>query len=193
MNTPAHLIFGAAAFARPDAWKVTTAALIGALLPDLSLYILCIWHLFILGTSPDVVFGELYFSDAWVRIFRVDNSFLLWGIALGLAIWRRSQWAIALCGAALLHIAFDFPLHHDDGRPHFWPLTMWVFDSPFSYWDRAAHAGIIGPLEMAISLILCGVLWFRFQTVLARAVILLAAATQLAPVFVWVFVFDRAG
>ena len=81
MNTPAHLIFGAAAFARPDAWKVTTAALFGALLPDLSLYVLCIWHLFILGMSPEVVFGKLYFSDGWVRIFRADNSFVLWGIA----------------------------------------------------------------------------------------------------------------
>ena len=61
---------------------------------------------------------------------------------------------------------------------------MWVFDSPLSYWDRDAHAGMI------VSLILCGVMWFRFQTWLAPDATIAAAATQLAPVYIWVFVFD---
>ncbi|MEJ6403518.1 hypothetical protein [Yoonia sp. 2307UL14-13] len=52
MNTPAHLIFGMTAFGRSGQVKVTAAALFGALLPDLSLYLLAGWHLNILGTSP---------------------------------------------------------------------------------------------------------------------------------------------
>jgi len=123
MNTPAHLIFGLAAFGKPDAPKVTAAALVGAILPDLSLYLLAGTHLFVLGTSPDVVFGELYFSELWQTIFKIDNSFLLWGVVLGLGVAIRSAWVVALAGAALFHIGLDFPLHHDDGRAHFWPLT----------------------------------------------------------------------
>jgi hypothetical protein len=58
---------------------------------------------------------------------------------LALAIWQRSTWVIALTGAALVHLALDFPLHRYDGGSDFWPVTWWVFESPVSYWDR--HPG----------------------------------------------------
>ncbi|AGI68948.1 hypothetical protein OAN307_c34610 [Octadecabacter antarcticus 307] len=67
-----------------------------------------------LGTDPKIVFGQLYFSDTWQSIFWVDNSIILWGIGLGLALALRSRWAIALCCAALLHLGLDLMLHHDD-------------------------------------------------------------------------------
>lgn len=190
MNTPAHLIFGMAAFAKPDAAKVTAAAIAGALLPDLSLYLLAGVHLFVLGTDPQIVFGELYYSDLWQAIFRIDNSFIIWGIGLGLAVATRSAWGVALCGAALLHIGLDFPLHHDDGRAHFWPITNWVFESPVSYWDRDHYAGIVGPIEIGLTLILSVVLWRRFKGWIMRALIALLAVAEAAPVFVWMFMFN---
>lgn len=162
MNTPTHLIFGLAVFGKPDAAKVTAAALAGAIIPDLSLYVLAGVHLLVLGTDPQVVFGELYFSDAWQSVFRVDNSFPLWGLGLGLAIALRSPWAIALCGAALLHLLFDFALHNDDARAHFWPLTNWVFHSPVSYWDPNYYGRVAGVVEIVASLVLCVLLWRRF-------------------------------
>jgi hypothetical protein len=189
MNTPAHLIFGAAAFAKPGHPKVTFAALLGALLPDLSLYLLAGTSLFILGIPAQTVFGELYFSDSWQLIFSIDNSLVLWGLGLAAALWWRSPWAIALTGAALLHIAFDLPLHHDDGRAHFWPLSDWIFESPVSYWDRNHYGDIVAPIEVIACLILCAVLWLRFTTLWARLVILGAILLQLAPAFIWVFVF----
>lgn len=191
MNTPAHLIFGAAVFARPDAWKVTVAALVGAFLPDASLYIMAGWHLFVLGTDARIVFGQLYFSPAWMSVFSVDNSFLIWGALLGFALRFKLPWAVALTGAALLHLSLDFPLHAGDGRPHFWPLSDWVFDSPFSYWDRAHGANIIGPLETLMCLGALVVLWQRFTGLVSRLVIAIAAALQLSPVIVWMFVFGR--
>lgn len=65
MNTPAHLIFGAATFAPAGRPAVTTAAILGALLPDPSLYIMAGGSVFVFGMSPDHVFIDLYFSDAW--------------------------------------------------------------------------------------------------------------------------------
>lgn len=40
VNTPAHLLLGLAAFGRPGDRRVSGAALAGALVPDLSLYLL---------------------------------------------------------------------------------------------------------------------------------------------------------
>ncbi|WP_367278205.1 hypothetical protein [uncultured Roseobacter sp.] len=123
MNTPAHLLIGAAVMGRKGNLTVVGAAMIGALLPDLSLYLLAGSALYVFGIPPQIVFDELYFSEAWQTIFAIDNSFVVWGGLFALGLWRGVPWAVALTGAALLHLCLDFPLHHDDGRAHFWPLS----------------------------------------------------------------------
>lgn len=187
MYTPTHLIFGLAAFGRPDAGKVTAAALAGALIPDLSLYLLAGTHLLVLGTDPQIVFGEMYYSDAWHSIFRVDNSFVVWGVVLGLGLAVRKTWLIALAGAALLHIGLDFPLHHDDGRAHFWPLSNWVFESPVSYWDPNHYGSILTPIEVLVSWMVCGFLWLRFTGWPMRALIVMFALLQAPLAIAWAF------
>ncbi len=190
MNTPAHLLIGAAVFSKGGERRLILAALVGALLPDLSLYVLAGVSLQILNIPPRVVFDELYFSDLWQGIFAVDNSFLIWGALLALALWRKSGWAIALTSAALLHLALDFPLHHDDGRPHFWPLTTWVFESPISYWDRAQGALWIAPLEAALSVIAAIVIWWRRPGWALSILMALLLAAELMVARVWMFVFS---
>jgi len=169
---------------------VTLGAILGAAAPDISLYFMAGTALFLMDVPPNVVFDDYYFSDAWQRVFAVDNSFVVWGLALFIALALRRPALVAFTGAALLHLAFDFPLHHDDARPHFWPVTDWVFESPISYWDRGHYAGIVGPLEAAMCAGLCVVLWRRFEGVFARLVILAGGTLQIAPVFLWVFIFD---
>jgi len=190
MNTPAHLIFGLAVFGRPNASRITAAALAGALIPDASLYVMVGWSLFVMGIDTRIVFGELYFSDLWQAVFRIDNSFILWGAGFAAALWSRLDWAIALCGAALLHLLFDFPLHHDDGRAHFWPLTDWIYQSPLSYWDRNHYAGIVAPIEMVMSLIAGAFIVRRFwgsKLIVGLSGVLMAA--QVVPGLIWAFVF----
>jgi len=189
MNTPAHLIFGAAAFARPDRPRVTTCALLGALAPDLSLYLMVGVSLFVQGIEPRVVFGQLYYSDAWQAVFAVDNSFILWGAACAMAVWARRPAWIALTGAALLHLALDFPLHNHDARMHFWPLSTWVFESPFSYWDRSHHGIAIGWAEYTLSIGLCALLWRRFAGWRMRLGIALLAAAETMSSGIWQFIF----
>lgn len=161
MNTPAHLLIGAAVMGRKSTRPVVWAAIAGALLPDLSLYLLAGSALYIFGIAPQVVFDELYFSDTWQTIFAIDNSFVIWGGLFAVALWRGAPWAIALTGAALLHLCFDFPLHHDDGRAHFWPLTGWVFESPLSYWDRDHGAMWLAPVEAVAASLAAITLWQR--------------------------------
>ncbi len=189
LNTPAHVIFAAAAFARPHDRKRTFAAIAGALAPDMSLYVMAGVSLYILGISPQVVFDQLYFSDAWQQVFAIDNSFFVWGGLLAVAWWFGAKnWTI-FAASALMHVALDFPLHHDDGRPHFWPVSDWVFESPISYWDRGAHASIVGPIEMGLCVLFCVILMLRYTSLRSRAVIASLGALQLAPVFIWMFVF----
>lgn len=189
MNTPAHLIVGAAAFGRPEYRFTIFAAVLGGFFPDMSLYLMVGWHLLVLGTDPQVVFGQLYYSDNWQSVFAVDNSFILWGAVFGLAFWRNWRVVAAFAGAALLHIALDFPLHAGDGRAHFWPLSNWVFDSPLSYWDRRFHAGWVGTAELAMSVVLVGLLWWRIKNWGWRGVFALLLLAEFGTNSIWRFVF----
>ena len=163
MNTPAHLVLGAAVFARPARAGLLWAALLGGLAPDLSLYLMAGVSLLVLRIPPQVVFDELYFSAAWQTVFAIDNSVFVWGALLAVGLWRRWPVMQVFAGAALLHVALDFPLHHDDGRPHFWPLSGWVFESPVSYWDMAQGAGIAAPIEGGLVGLATWALWQRFR------------------------------
>lgn len=190
MNTPAHLIMGAALMGGKGDRRVIWAAMAGGLLPDLSLYLLAGVSLSLLNIPPQVVFNDLYFSDLWQSIFAVDNSFVVWGALLGVALWRRSAWAVALTGAALLHLAFDFPLHHDDGRPHFWPLSTWVFESPYSYWDRGHGANWIAPVEATLTILCAIYLWVRRPGWILSLVVLALLIAELMVANVWLFIFS---
>jgi membrane-bound metal-dependent hydrolase YbcI (DUF457 family) len=185
MNTPAHLIFGAAAFARPDKPKVTAAAIAGSLMPDLSLYFMSAWSLFIIGNSPSYVFDTQYFSDEWQSIFAIDNSFFLWGLILMIGLWMKRDWLWAFAGSGLLHISFDFVLHNDDARQHFWPISDWLFFSPFSYWDRDHHGVLIGGMEAAIVLVLGLVLIRRFGWSKMSILFGIVTLLELAPVLMF--------
>jgi hypothetical protein len=181
MNTPAHLIVGAAAFGRRAQPSITVAAIIGALVPDVSLYVLSAWFFVVKGVSAQVVFNDLYFSDAWQSIFAIDNSFLLWGALLGVAVATCSRVGIAFSGAGLLHLLTDFLLHHEDARQMFWPLSTWVFRSPVSYWDRRHYGQILGPIEIAVSLALCVVVWRRERERRMRVLVVLLALAEVVP------------
>ncbi|RVT85516.1 cobalamin biosynthesis protein CobQ [Rhodobacteraceae bacterium CCMM004] len=189
MNTPAHLIMGAAAFGRPDDRRVTWAALAGGFAPDLSLYLMVAVSTTMMGIPAERVFRVLYYSDAWQSVFAVDNSFVLWGIGLAVALWTRRRWAVALTGAALLHLAFDFPLHTHDARMHFWPLSEWKFISPISYWDGSRGGDWVGMAETGMVAVLTVWLLWRFRDPGLRAVFALLALAQLAPMLIWRLVF----
>lgn len=185
MNTPAHLILGAAVFARRAEPRVTIAAYAGALLPDLSLYLLTGWALFVQRIPAATVFGTLYFSEPWQRVFAVDNSFLFWGAAFAIGRLRRSDVTVAFTGAGLLHLVADFLLHHDDARRMFWPLTTWIFRSPVSYWDPQHYGRIVAPIELVCALALCVVLWRQLPSVRSRVTVVVLAAAEAAPALAW--------
>ncbi|WP_284164009.1 cobalamin biosynthesis protein CobQ [Frigidibacter sp. SD6-1] len=181
MNTPAHLLFGAALFARPSHPGTTVAAVLGALVPDLSLYLMATASIWLMGIPAERVFRELYFSTEWQAVFAVDNSIPLWGIVLAFALWRGRTAVIAFAAAGLLHVTCDLVLHNEDARRHFWPVSDWMFRSPVSYWDPRHHGQIVAPVEMALAILCTAWLWRRFSGWRARAFFAALLALELTP------------
>ena len=176
MNTPSHMLIGAAVFARPVAPAVTLAALAGGLAPDIAMLVMVFWFTRVLGIPEHEVFGQLYFSSGWQAVFAVDHGFLVWGGLLGLAVWRSFAILRAFAGSGLLHALADFLTHNDDARRQFWPLSDWVFRSPVSYWDARSYGNVFAGFELALVVLLSALLWRRLRSTWERVLILAIAA-----------------
>ena len=180
MNTPAHMIM-ACLYVRRDMPKLLGIALLGGLAPDLSLYLMVFWARLINGFSFETIFNELYFSDAWQAVFSIDNSFFVWAVFLTIGYLLSRNWIKIMAAGALTHLIFDFLLHHDDGRAHFWPISDWVFASPVSYWDPRHYGNIVGPIEVAMVAVMVFILWRRFRRSIWTYAIAVLGLLQILP------------
>ena len=175
---------------------VALALALGALLPDASLFVM--WgQAKLAGVPESVIWTELYYSDFWQTVGAMTNSAPLFVLlaALGRGAGGRlagarpedaradagaskprlvPSIALAVGVAALLHVATDLPLHHDDGHPHFWPLSDWIYASPVSYWDPAHHGTAWSLIEAALAALLIVLLWRRSRAWWAKALLALA-------------------
>lgn len=185
MMTQTHLLIAAALFTKPRQNRRNTSVILGALLPDASIYALFAYAT-VTGIPGDTLWGRTYWTEPWQSLSVVSNSIPLYLAFLGIALLlvapqdTRPRWQslpTLFCLAALTHLAMDFPVHHDDAHIHFWPLTDWRFESPISYWDRAHHGGLFSIFEALLGLALIGLLFVRFKALWVRA--LLGVATAL--------------
>ena len=99
MNTPTHLLIGAAVLARPQSetgerWR-NPVVLAAALLPDLGLFVLFAWERIVRGVTEEELWRVIYWQDHWQAVLAVGNSVPLYLTLLvaGL-VWRRTR-----CGA----------------------------------------------------------------------------------------------
>jgi len=213
MNTQTHVLLALAGLvtalpatfagrwsATPPAWQraaslMLTGAVLGALTPDATLFAMvgiAKWQ----GVPDAVIFGQWYYQPFWQALATVSNSVPLYLAVLAGAWAARHRlprvaaaFALAFSVAALLHTLTDLPLHHDDGRPHFWPFSRWVFASPVSYWDPAHHGRVWSLVELALAGVLIGACWRALRHPLWRGALVLAAASYAAMAFYWMTVF----
>ena len=156
MNTPAHVVFSLVLLGRPNALRYALAILIGALLPDLAMFVFYSAEK-LQGTPENVIWSERYFLPHWQNQIDFTNSIPLALVAVGLALWRRNIWFVMLFASVIVHCLLDLATHHDDAHRHFYPLSHWRFESPFSYWNPAYHGDVIGAIEIAAFAI--GLFW----------------------------------
>ncbi len=147
MQTQTHALMGAWLFGKRDPTLMTAGAIAGAA-PDLPMFVI-VAVLAAQGHRGREIFGHDYFQPWWQQINGLSHSFLLWGLALVVALIARrtrptARWpaiALAVAAAGLTHAAIDFLCHRDDAHMQFWPLSDWKFMSPVSYYDRR-HFGM---------------------------------------------------
>ena len=175
-------------YVKRDAPKLLGIGLLGGLGPDLSLYIMVAWTRFINGVSFREIFDERYFSDQWQAVFAIDNSFFVWSAILAIGFVLAKEWIKIFGLGALTHLIFDFALHHDDGRAHFWPLSNWKFESPVSYWDPNHHGQIVGSIELILVAAMVIILWRRFRFTAWMVLIFALGLLQVVPgvMFSWI-------
>lgn len=149
MNTPAHLLVGAALLGRNGSGRALAPVLAGSLLPDLPIFLFYAWQKLALATPERTIWGETYFEPGWQAFFDLFNSVPIAAAGLALAWIARREAPRLFFAAMLLHFALDLPLHYDDGHRHLFPLSSWRFESPVSYWDPARLGNVGAALELA--------------------------------------------
>jgi len=128
------------------------AAVVGAWFPDVPMFFFYAVEKFWFGTPEMIVWQEKYFLAEWQNFIDLFNSIPIFLVILGFSFFLKNKLLRIFCLSALLHIACDLPVHHDDGHRHFFPLFDWKFESPVSYWDPNHFGLIFAPLELFCSL-----------------------------------------
>lgn len=171
MNTPSHLLL-TAALRRALGWapRERAAVLLGAIAPDILLYVLSAgaFAYYRLGRGWDgertlrYVYDRLFFEDpVWIVSHNLLHAplILLAGFAvihmLGGPTTRVRRWLFWFLVACAFHSAIDILTHHDDG-----PLLLFPFDwhlrfsSPVSYWDPAHFGREFSRFELGLDVAL---------------------------------------
>lgn len=169
MGTQSHVVLNIALLSKRNKPFLHYYAFIGAVLPDLPMFIFFAVETFIRKTPQREIWGSRYFMEAWQTFFDLFNAIPLILIVLGIGYYLLNSEKIVVCAwSMLLHCGFDFITHHDDGHHHFFPLSDFVFESPISYWDRDHYGDIIVPIERLVMLAASVYLFPRLKTRLER-------------------------
>jgi hypothetical protein len=179
VHTPTHAIVNLALLDRGRS-RVVVPALAGAIVPDLPATLLYL-YLRLVARLPDTAI----FGDVWQRPPTQTLLAPLHSIPIAIALllgcaWRRLGAGVVFAASLLLHDALDLPLHREDAHRHFWPLSNVRFMSPLSYWDRAHHAALVAPVEIALVVGGAIVLWRRHPSPWMRAALLATAVGMTA-------------
>lgn len=171
MNTPSHAVLNLALLL-PLHPAGALAIAVGAVLPDLPMFVMYGWAKGILRQSEAQIWRETYWRSGWQTINHLFHSIPLAAIALLLASWAQT-WAIALGSASMvLHCLGDLPVHHDDAHRHFLPFSHYRFISPISYWDPQHHGRTVALVEKLLVLCATVFLWPQIESVWGRGVLL---------------------
>lgn len=152
MNTPSHMSLALAVLGRKSNAVYNSAIIWGSLAPDITMYALIAYEK-IIGTPDDVIFNVKYFSDQWQSAISLTNSIPIFVIIALFAYIKGYRGLLLFCLAALLHIALDYPLHREDTRMHFYPLSEYKFISPVSYYDSHHYGHFWSPVELLIIIV----------------------------------------
>jgi hypothetical protein len=161
----------------------------GALVPDLPLFIFFAFYSIISPTSQQVIWRELYFDPSWQIVFNIFHSLPFWGILFLLLFVAKLYRTAFFCLAALLASTQDLLVHNEDAHAHFFPFTDYRFASPVSYWNPEHYGRQFTIIE--ILLVVAAGIWTykRLESRWGKTILLLAIAALIATNELWSFIF----
>lgn len=153
MNTPSHAILNLFFLGRQNLPQANLPIFIGAILPDIPIFVFYGWAKFIARLPERQIWSEAYYEPFWQTVVALSHSIPL--ALLGWLIAYKFKWKIVqlFCISLVLHSLLDLPVHHDDAHRHFFPFSDYRFISPFSYWDPNHHGTIVSMLEISLVLV----------------------------------------
>ena len=174
MTTQSHAILNIAFLSKRGQPSLHPYAFLGAVIPDIPIFIFFAVETLIFQTSQREMWGSRYFMEAWQNFFDVFNAVPLILILLGIGYYlMHSERVTIVAWSMLIHCVFDFLTHHDDGHHHLFPLSDFIFASPISYWDSSHHAGVFRVVECVVILAASVYLFPRLKTGLGRGVLVI--------------------
>ncbi|MEO1720117.1 MAG: hypothetical protein AAFR23_07800 [Pseudomonadota bacterium] len=180
MNTVTHSLVAIACLSKPGETKRNAAVLLGSIIPDAWIFLFYGYNKLIVGHPSEHIWRTLYWQEPWTTLGAIFNSIPLYALIALVGLIAPVTTIAVFGAAALLHVALDFPVHAADAHAHFWPITMWRFQSPLSYWDPDHHGQIVSAVEAVVALGLGAILWQRFKSLAARLVLSGCVAAYLA-------------
>ncbi len=180
MNTPTHLLVSVAALGKPGKSKLNLTVIGGALLPDMSIYVLFLWAKLIAQVPERQIWQVLYWQEPWQTLSAISNSIPFYAALLILGLFLRWPLFWVFAASALLHIGLDFPFHTSDAHRHFWPFSDWRFHSPLSYWDRSHHGDWVSAVEFLLGVGLIIFIWRRFTGIWVRSALAIGLISYVA-------------
>ncbi len=173
MQTHGHYVLNLALLGKTIAPKHNIAITIGAILPDIPLFIFYLIYKYLYNMSEATIWGEAYYQPIWQNIIATFHSIPIALIGF-LICWRFDwKWGAILCVSMLFHCLLDLPVHNHDAHRHFYPFSDYRFYSPFSYWDINHHAKIVAGIEAVLVLIASPIVLDLLNTPYSKGMLIL--------------------
>ncbi|MGB3637999.1 MAG: hypothetical protein WBA39_10560 [Rivularia sp. (in: cyanobacteria)] len=172
MNTPSHAILNLVAFSEKLRNKASLAIFIGAVIPDVPIFIFYFLMKFVYRYPSSKIWGEIYFQPFWQNIVSIFHSIPL--ALIGVLICHFAKWKVVEIGfiSMVMHSLLDLPVHNDDAHRHFYPFSDYRFISPFSYWDANHYGAIVAFIEMSLVLASTVYLFSGFRSYWVRGLMI---------------------
>lgn len=152
MNTPSHYILNLVFLGKTIAPNANLAITLGAILPDLPIFIFYGVSKLIHKLPENEIWGKAYYEPFWQALVALFHSFPLAGMGLIACLYWKWETGMIFCTSLIFHSLLDFPVHNDDAHRHFFPFSNYRFISPLSYWDGAHYGKIVALTEVLLVL-----------------------------------------
>ena len=189
MHTQSHALINMALLARTHKPHRHGCALLGAVLPDVPIFVLFGVESLLLRHSQSEIWSERYFLPAWQNVIDPFNSIPLVLLGVGIGYLLRSDRVRVVCWSMLLHCLADFFLHREDAHRHFFPFWGYKFTSPISYWETGYHAGIVSAVEIVATIGASIYLFPRLRSSFAKGALIAVNALSVLLYIAFILVF----